>query len=424
MKKKMKLSKIYYWILSVLLLFSIASCKKQDSTGFTPGTGAPVITRVRTLNKTTVDSTRTTTVTTYSSTGVATTVTTPNYSAQSTALDSTTLTGNLGNYYTIIGSNLGTTTKIAINGVSIYFNRALNSDNAVVFSIPTNIPYVQPQPNSIVLTTLYGTVTYKFTVLPPAPTILQVSDYDFTANSQITLTGKGLGAVTAVNIRTTGDAATIVSQNDSTLVMKMPKSTATESTLLFTYTSGSKTGIKVASTIIFNDLDNAYQIFVGNNFANGWFDNSWAHPSGLSTTTSHSGTSSIVMTYPAGGWQIEGWADWNTVGKFPYDPAYKFLTFWVKGGTVAHTLVLVGDQMKGGYGQVQNKSAYAAQLVTVPPNVWTFFKIPLGAPTSADPTLLNFWANGTPAQQLGFFLQGQTGDVNETMYFDEVAFLK
>jgi hypothetical protein len=28
------------------------------------------------------------------------------------------------------------------------------------------------------------------------------------------------------------------------------------------------------------------------------------------------------------------------------------------------------------------------------------------------------------AKQLGFFLQGQNGDVDETMFFDEVAFIK
>jgi hypothetical protein len=78
--------------------------------------------------------------------------------------------------------------------------------------------------------------------------------------------------------------------------------------------------------------------------------------------------------------------------------------------------------MAGGYGQ--NTSPVAAQVVHVPAKVWTFFKIPLGTPSSNDPTLLNFWKNGTPAKQLGFFLKGQGGDVDETMYFDEVAFLK
>jgi hypothetical protein len=268
-----------------------------------------------------------------------------------------------------------------------------------------------------VVTTLHGSVSYDFTVLTPPPTISKVSDYNFVAGSQITLTGVSLATVTAVTIKGTTDAATIVSKVDTQLVIKMPSSAINRANLIFTYASG-----QAASTQEFVDLDNAYQIFVNNDFKNSWGDNSWSHPSGVSTTTAHMGTASIVASYPAGGWQIEGWANWYP--SIDYSADYKYLTFWVKGGTVTHTLVLVGDQMAGGYGQVQNQYAYAAQLVTVPAKVWTYFKIPLGAPSSSNPNLLNFWKNGTPAKQLGFFLQGQNGDVNETMYFDEVAFIK
>jgi len=421
---KFKQLKNLSWVLSALMVFGFASCKKMNSLGFTPGTGTPVITSVRTLSKSIVDSMRVHSTTTYNSSGIATTTSYYDYTPQATAFDSTTVTGNLNSYYVLVGSNLGSTTKVAINGVTIYFNRAFNSDNAVIFQIPTTVPYVQPQANTIVLTTLYGSVTYKFTTLPPPPTITGVSDYDFQAGTQITLTGKGFASVSDVKLRATGDEISIVSQNDSTLVMKMPAtSTATESTLLFTYTSGANPAAQTASTTTFNDLDNGYIIFANNNFQNSWGNNSWAGPSGVSTSASHSGTASVEATYPAGGWQIEGWANWYP--SLPFDPTYKYLTFWVKGGTVTHTLVLVGDQMVGGYGQVQNVNAYAAQLVTVPPNVWTFFKIPLAASqSSTNGNLLNFWANGTPAKQLGFFLQGMSGDVNETMFFDEVAFIK
>ncbi|TWJ02346.1 hypothetical protein JN11_01318 [Mucilaginibacter frigoritolerans] len=415
-------------MLAALLVLGFASCKKEDNggiSGVTGGKGAPTVTSIHTVSKSVVDSALTTTTTVYNSSGVPTTTTTPNYNPQVTAFDSVTTTGNLGNYYVLYGTNLGSTTKIVINGVSIYFNRALNSDKSIVFSIPTTVPYVQPQANTIIITTLYGAVTYKFTVLPPPPTITGTTDYSYVANQQITLTGKGFASVSAIKLKTTSDPITIVSENDSTLVMKMPAvSAATESALLFTYTSGSNAAAQTASTVVFNDLDNSYQIFVNGQLQNGWFNNSWSYPSGTVTSVSHAGSGSFQLHYPAGGWQVEGMADWNTPGKFPYDPTYKYLTFWIKGGTVTHTLVLVGDQMVGGYGQVQNANAYAAQLVTVPAKVWTFFKIPLGAPSSTNANLLNFWANGTTAQQLGFFLMGQTGDVDEDMYFDEMAFIK
>jgi hypothetical protein len=426
MKKEILKSKNLTWLLPALVILGFASCRKDNSLGYTPGTGAPVISSVRTLSKSTVDSSRTSSVTTYSSSGVITTTTNPDYSPEVTAFDSTTATGKLGNYYAILGSNLGSTTSVVINGVSVYVNPAWNSDNAVIFSVPSSVPYVQPQPNTIVLTTLHGKITYKFTVLPPPPTIVTLSDFNFFANSQITLTGKGFASVSSVKLRATGDIVGIGTQNDSTLVLKFPAaSTATESTLLFTYTSGANANAQTASTVTFDDLDNAYTIYTKSSFQNSWGDNSWSGPSGSQPGNPHeySGTNSIEASYPAGAWQIEGWA--NYYPSIAYDPSYKYLSFWVKGGVAKHTLVLVGNQMAGGYGQVQNANAYAAQLVTVPPGVWTYFKIPL-SPTQAstNPNFLAFWNNGSPATQLGFFLQGMSGDVNETMYFDEVAFIK
>ncbi len=428
MEKKMKQSKIYYWILPALVVFGMASCKKDNSMGYTPGTGTPTISSVQTINKYVVGS-YTQTTTTYSSSGVITTTSYTDTAHKSLmAFDSTTVTGNLGTMYKINGTNLGSATKLTLNGVAIYFNRAFGDDNSIIFMLPTNVPYVQPQTNAMVITTLHGSVTYKFTTLPPPPTIIQVSDYDFWANSQITLSGKGFASVSDIKLRATGDDVTILSKIDSTLVLQMPSaSTVTESSLLFTYTSGSNNNAQTASTAMFNDLDNAYTIFFNDGFQNSWGDNSWSGPSGAQSGNPHAfgGTKSIEANYPAGAWQIEGWANWWPGAA--YDAGYKYLTFWVKGGKAAHTLVLVGDKMVGGYGQVQNANAYAGQLVTVPPGVWTFVKIPLTDPSTAfskTSTQLNYWANGTPANQLGFFLQGMNGDVNETMYFDEVAFIK
>lgn len=409
-------SKNLYWILSALMVFGYASCKKESAT-LVGGTGAPVITRVRTVTKFQVDSMLTTTTTTYDDKGVATTVTGNNYNPQTVAFDSTTTTGNKQNLYAIIGQNLGSVVTVKFNGVSAYFNTALVSDNTIIVAIPQDVPTGPDQTNKLVVTTLHGTVSYNFTVLTPPPTVSKVSDYDFVAGSQITLNGVSFATVTAVTIKGTTDVATIVSKVDTQLVIKMPASAVNRANLVFTYASG-----QAASSQEFVNLDNAYQIFVNNDFRNSWGDASWSHPSGVSTNTSHSGTASIIASYPAGAWQIEGWANWYP--SIDYNPDYKFLTFWVKGGTVKHQLVLVGDQMAGGYGQVQNQYAYAAQLIDVPAKVWTYYKIPLGAPSSSNPNLLNFWKNGTPAKQLGFFLQGQSGDVDETMYFDEVAFVK
>lgn len=400
----MKLSKIYYWILPALVIFSIASCHKDNSTGYTAGTGAPVITSVSKISNSVVDSSRTSSVIIYDASGNPTTVTNPNYNAQLVGLDSATVTGTLGGYYVIKGSNLGTTSKIAINGVSIYFNRALSSDKSVVFNLPTSIPYVQPQPNTIVVTTLHGSVTYKFTTLPPPPTIVSETTNDFTAGSTITLTGKGFASVSSIKLKATGDVVTVVSQNDSTVVMKMPQTTATQTNLLFTYTSGTNTGAQTISPNVFNDLDNAaYQVFL-DNYGTGIYANSWG-PSGISTAVAKTGTSSFSVSYPKGNWWIGGWG-FNT----PLANNYKLLTFWVKGGVDDEVLNFISASGNGGYGNSDQTFT-----ITVPKAVWTYFQI--------DVSKTDMFATAQTTSAFGFYIRGPNNN-DEVMYFDDVVFWK
>jgi hypothetical protein len=427
MKMKIKEMKNLSWILLALIAFGLASCRKDNSTGFTPGTGAPTITSVHTLSKSDTSKTPLST-TTIDTSGNTTVNTTSTYVINPAAFDSVTTSGQKQNYYVIYGTNLGSTTKITFNGVVAYFNPALITDKSLIVSIPTTVPTVGASAtNKIVVTTLHGSVAYNFTTLTPVPTIQTVSDYDFWSGSQITLNGFGFATVKSVGISGSTATATIISQTDNALTIQFPTTAVNRANLSLTYVFNSAGDTKVSVTKQeFNNLDNAYTIFYKNNFQNAWGDASWSGPSGLSTGASHSGSASALATWPAGGWKLEGWANWWP--SFNYDSSYKYLTFWVKGGTVDETLVLVGDQMVGGYNQVKwfgaGSSAYPAQTLTVPAGVWTFFKIPLG--TGPNTVNINYWANGTTAKQLGFFLQGGThgADVDETMYFDEVAFLK
>jgi hypothetical protein len=413
-----------YWIL--VMLIAIASCKKYNSLGFTPGKSAPSISSVHTWSKT--DTTvKYDTVYTYDAAGNITT-SLKQRPSQVNPFDSATTAGSLGTYYIINGNNLGSATSITFNGLSAYFNRGLMTDNSIVIQVPSNTPYLGSQAtDSLIVTTLAGKAYYKFAILPPAPTPATYSDYDFWSGSQISLTGVGFAAVTAVGLTGSAATASIVSQTDTTLVLRFPTATVNRASLVFTYSSLGKPAT-ATDTQELVDLDNAYTIFYKDNFQNTWQDNSWSAPSGKSTEASHSagGTAAIRANYPAGGWQIEGWQGWNgPQAGIPYDPAYKYLTFWVKGGTVDHTLVLVGEKIPGGYGQVQNSTALPIQLIKAPKGVWTYYKIPLGTANTA--AQLPYWGNspaGVVAQQLGFFLQGQSGDVNEVMYFDEVAFVK
>ena len=386
-------------MLAGLLALGFASCKKENSLGYTPGTGAPVVSSVRTLSKALVDSISKT-YTTYDTTGSSSTQTVLNPPSGYMAFDSTTTTGNLNNTYEILGQNLGSATKLTINGVNVFFNRALGSDSRLIFTIPSNTPYTQPQSNSIVITTLYGKVTYKFTTLPPPPTILTYSTNDFFANSELSFTGHGFAAVTAVKLKTTGDAVTIVSQTDSTITLKMPASAATTTPLQFTYTAGTNTGATAVSEVKFNDLDNAYVIFA-DDYENGWFSNSWG-PGAPSTAFAKTGTASWSFTLPKGNWWADGFGN-NT----PLQTAgYSTLAFWIKGGIESYTLYLTADTRSGGFGNSDQSLG-----ITVPANVWTYIQIPLAK------------ANLQGSEHFGLWTPGPN-DQTETFYLDDVVLLK
>ncbi|MES1249708.1 MAG: hypothetical protein ABUL46_03445, partial [Chitinophaga rupis] len=365
MKKHSIISTGFYSICALLIISASVSCRKYNSLGFTPGTGAPTITSVHTFSKT--DTTvYTDTVITYDASGNMN-KTVVYKTNRVNAFDSITTSGNLGEYYMIYGTNLGSATTVAFNNVSAYFNRSLMTDNSIIVQIPSTVPTLGVEAiDTLAITTLHGVVRYKFTVLSPPPTVTAWSDYDFWEGSQITLTGVGFAGVTSIGLTGTSATVTIVSQTDKQLVLEFPATTVNRASLVFSYTAGGDAKT-LTSTQELVDLDNAYTIFYKSDFQNTWFDNSWSHPSGTSTEATHSspGSASIRANYPAGGWQIEGWAGWNSPdGGLPYSADFKYLTFWVKGGTADHTLVLVGEKMALGYGQVQLSAAAAIQKIS------------------------------------------------------------
>ncbi len=409
MKKKFFKSKNFCWIAVILVvLVFAASCRKYDSLGFTPGTGAPTISSVHTWSKTDT-STYYDTIISYDASGNVT-QTLKARSNRVSPFDSVTTAGSLGNYYIIYGTNLGSATNIAFNGYSAYFNRALLTDNSIVVQVPSKAPYFGPQAtDSLVITTLYGKVYYAFTILPPPPTVSAYSNYNFSSGSQIEITGVGFASVTSVAL-TDASAGTadisIVSQNDSSMVLQFPSTTITSGNLTFTYDAGGNTETATADQELV-DVDNAYQIFT-DDYQNSWSNNSWSGQAGISTDVFKTGSASFKGVFPSNGWKIEGFANWWP--SLPYDGTYKYLSFWVKGGTVAHTLNIETNTSSAGYGQNDSNP------IVVPPGVWTYFKIPLSS--------IDFWNTGSTLQQLGFFLKGQNSDADEAYYFDDVILVK
>lgn len=398
--------------LVVTAILGLSSCTKYNSLGFTPGKGTPVITSVHTYNK--MDTTNiTSTITTYDSSGNASTSTVIR-SGQPTPFDSVTNAGNLGQYYLIEGSNLGSATSVSFNGLSAYFNRAMITDNSILVQIPSNVPYYGPKAtDSLVVTTLYGKAYYKFSIIPPPPTISSLSNFNFTAGSQITLTGVGFASVTSVGLTGTSAACTIVSQTDTTMTIQFPSANISQTNLVFTYPAGT-----VTSKQDLVDVDNAYQIFT-DNYQNGWGSWSWG-PASVSTAKAKSGTSSFAAQFGANDWWIDGFRQGGGTATdgVPFTEGYNYLSFWVFGGSVDETIYIEF----GNSGFANGKPANFINAVDVPPGVWTYYKIPLS--TLLWNTGTTDWSKNSASllNTIGFFMPGNT--VSETIYFDDVILIK
>lgn len=392
-----------------IVLIIVVSCRKYDSLGFTPGTGTPTINSVHTWNKTDTTTLYDTVISYGASGNIIKTVKAKQ--SRVTPFDSVTTAGNLSNYYIIYGTNLGSATNVSFNGYSAYFNRGLITDQSIVIQIPSKTPYLKPLANdSLLVTTLYGKAYYKFAIIPPPPSPASYSNYDFYAGSSITLTGVGFASISGVTLTSTGTTSgtanvSIVSQSDTVLVLKFPSTIIIRGALTFAYNAAG-TAKTLTDTQELIDIDNVYQIFT-DNYQNSWGNSSWSGQAGISTTIFKTGSASFMGVFPKGGWKVEGLANWSP--SLPFDASYKYLVFWVYGGAASQIVNIETNTSSAGYGQ------NGVNPITVPPGVWTYFKIPI--------TSISFWSTGQTLQQLGFFIKGpDSGD--EKLYFDDMMLVK
>jgi hypothetical protein len=302
-----------------------------------------------------------------------------------------------GDVLTLTGSGLGEIQSVVFEkgNVPAPFNTVFNTATALIFRVPDTAN--GGQQNIIITNKIGKQVLVNFNVIA-LPVISTVSNYNFTANTEITITGNNLADVTSVKFKGFADAITIVSQTKKELVIKMPaSSTVPGAPLEITNATG-----PITTTQVFENLDMAYQIFT-DNYGAGWGNNSWG-PATISTTVSKSGTASFAATYAKGNWSADGFANWNPglVSK----PEYKFLSFWVKGASQDYTLYLTADKRPKGYGNNDDTTP-----LTIPAKVWTYFKIPIS--TAA------IFSTGSTANAIGFWIKGPN-DQDETFYFDDV----
>jgi hypothetical protein len=412
------------WVLPIVVICMVGACKKYNYLGFTPGTGAPTITSVHTLTKADTVNVNDTLIA-YNSSG-DTTQTIRTTQTTTIPFDSATTAGNLGAYYVIEGTNLGSATSVTFNGATAYFNRALITDNSIIVAVPSTTPYFGPQAtDSLTVTTTHGAVSYKFTILPPAPTVSSYSDFDFTStgNFQMTLKGVGFSAVTAVTLQGTLSGTSPVNivstQGDTVLVLSFPSTSITRGTLAFSYNSGGTTLTAIGNQELVN-VDAAYQVFALSNVAPGW--GSWSYDNaGVSNKQAGiTGVESYNMQFSGpNGYKVDGlrYESGTAAVGVTYSPSITYLVFYVYGGVNKETMYVEFGGGPGG-GFANSNTANAINAVTVLPGQWNYFKIPISS-LLWNSSATNWAANSSQLlNTVGFFIWQNT--VTEELYFDDI----
>lgn len=309
-------------------------------------------------------------------------------------------TGKGGDVLTLTGSGLSDMVSILFDKDSVPagFNPNFNTGSAVIFRIPDT---ASGGKQHIILTNRLGKkVQVDFDVLA-LPLVKSVSSYNFTPGAPITLTGLHLEEISSVKLTGTTTEATIISKSKKELVISFPETTALSTTLEITNITG-----MITTTQVFVNLARTYHFFV-DDYENGWTGNFWGSGS-ISSDFAVSGTTSLRLGYSKGGWSANGVADWGT-GLAP-TTEYKYLSFYIKGGSMEYTLYLTGDQREIAYGNADQNTP-----IVVPPNVWTYYKIPLSD--------LGLWKKGAAFHNLGFWIKGpDTKD--EVFYLDDLILVK
>jgi hypothetical protein len=305
------------------------------------------------------------------------------------------------NVITLTGSGLGDIHSIVFekDGIPAGFNPTLNTGGAIIFRVPDD---AVPGDQNIILKNGAGVeFTVPFKVLGFA-NILSVSNYNFVAGDDITLTGKNLDDVSEVVLAGTTTTVTIKSKTATSLVITMPTTDANEVKLTITNAAGAAT-----ATQEFVNMDKAFKIFT-DDYAPGYQDASWGAGGTISTTEFRSGTASVYKDYAAGNWHQLGFG-WTAT---TYDN-YKYLSFYIKGGTVDYDLYISTPSSPSGFASFDEFTKITAYA-----NVWTYYKVPVST--------LKLWGNnnaGAAWNQIGWRIKGPDGG-DQRFYLDDVILIK
>lgn len=297
----------------IMLITMIFSCKKEDNTHAVP----PLITGVTDLTN------------------------------RSTALSSV----KYGEWIVIKGAHLATTFKVEFNTISVSDSLYYADDSTVTVKIPTNLP--DPINNPITVTTKYGTATYGFKIMQPAPIINGFNPETGAAGDVVTISGNHFNGVTEVKF---GNAvATIVSKSNQELKVNVPAGVTsafiTVTTPVGSVTSLTRFGFKY---IIYDER-----------LLTGWSNTSYSSTAVFNhTTTVKRGTTAISNAYTVGfgGFRVSKAAPALSLAGYS---AVKFSVFGGPGTEGRRARVII------------NGVSTTAFQIVLKEGAWSTFEIPL-----------------------------------------------
>ena len=297
----------------IMLITMIFSCKKEDNTHAVP----PTITGVTDLTN------------------------------RGTALSSV----KYGEWIVIKGAHLATTFKVEFNTVLVADSMYYADDSTVTVKIPANLP--DPINNPITVTTKYGTATYGFKIMQPAPIINGFNPEAGATGDLVTISGNHFNGVTEVKFGTA--VATIVSKSNQELKVNVPAGVTsafiTVTTPVGTVTSGLRFGFKY---IIYDER-----------LLTGWSNTSYSSTAVFNhNTTVKRGTTAISNAYTVGfgGFRVSKAAPALSLA------GYSAIKFSVFGG--------LGTEGKRARVIINGVSTTAFQIV-LKEGAWSTFEIPL-----------------------------------------------
>lgn len=295
-----------------------------------------------------------------------------------------------GALLTITGSGLRNIESVVfdLGNVPVAFNPNFNTDNAVLFRVPTD---ANVGDQHIVFTTTSG---YQFSLpfrVLAVPSLVSAFPQEWEAGGTVTISGNYLLTTNHVAIVGSSDTGTIISRDAKQLVITLPATDQGKVKLGITNSAG--TTITPFSLV---NMDKQLKFFT-EGYGPGMQDWSW-DASSVSNDPAFAVASNVSLkeVYSKGGWQGTSFHSDNPIAVSDYTT----LSFYVRGGTEDNTVDIAADAVISGSGKTVK--------VAVPANVWTFVNIPV---------IGNY--DGVTCQRFNFQIEGN-GDADQTLYYDNV----